>query len=69
MNYGIEITMRQLNSILRKLGLFLRKFKASITSVISAVQMELAFSSSSFGYRMMHQKLKQKILIVDRKTV
>ena len=55
----IEITLRQLNRILRKLGLFRRKFKASIISVISAIQIELAFSSSSFGYRMMHQKLRQ----------
>ena len=55
----IEITLRQLNRILRKLGLFRRKFKASIISVISAIQIELAFSSSLFGYRMMHQKLRQ----------
>ena len=55
----IEIKLRQLNRILRKLGLFRRKFKASIISVISAIQIELAFSSSSFGYRMMHQKLRQ----------
>ena len=65
--HGIQITLRQLNRILRKLGLFRRKFKASITSVISAIQTELA--SSSFGYRMMHQKLRQKKLVVDRETV
>ena len=59
MYYGIEITLRQFSRILKKLGLFRRKFKASIISVISAVQTELAFSSSSFGYRMMHQKLRQ----------
>ena len=65
--HGIQITLRQLNRVLRKLGLFRRKFKASITSVISAIQTELA--SSSFGYRMMHQKLRQKKLVVDRETV
>ena len=65
--HGIQITLRQLNRILRKLGLFRRKFKASITSVISAIQTELA--SSSFGYRTMHQKLRQKKLVVDRETV
>ena len=65
--HGIQITLRQLNRILRKLGLFRSKFKASITSVISAIQTELA--SSSFGYRMMHQKLRQKKLVVDRETV
>ena len=64
----IEITLRQLNRILWKLGLFRIKFKASI-SVISAIQTELASSSSSFGYRMMHQKLRRKMLIVDRETV
>ena len=67
--HGIQITLRQLNRVLRKLGLFRRKFKASITSVISAIQTELASSSSSFGYRMMHQKLRQKKLVVDRETV
>ena len=67
--HGIQITLRQLNRILRKLGLFRRKFKASITSVISAIQTELESSSSSFGYRMMHQNLRQKKLVVDRETV
>ena len=66
--YGIEITLRQLNRILWKLGRFRIKFKASI-SVISAIQTELASSSSSFGYRMMHQKLRRKMLVVDRETV
>ena len=50
------ITLRQLNRILRKLGLCRRKFKASITSVISAIEAELVSSSASFGYRMMHIK-------------
>ena len=63
------ITLRQLNRILRKLGLSRRKFKASITSVISAIETELVSSSASFGYRMMHQKLGQKKLVVDRETV
>ena len=66
--HSIQITLRQLNSILRKLGLFRRKFKASI-NVTSAIQTELTFSSSSFGYRMMHQKLRQKQLVVDREAV
>ena len=63
------ITLRQLNRILRKLGLSRRKFKALITSVISAIETELVSSSASFGYRMMHQKLGQKKLVVDRETV
>ena len=67
--YGIQITLRQLNRILRKLGLFRRKFQASIKRVISTIQTELASSSSSFAYRMMHQKLRQKKLVVDRETV
>ena len=69
MYHGIQITLRQLNRILRKLGLFRRKFKVSIDSVISAIQTELPSSSSSFGYRMMSQKLRQKKLVVDRETV
>ena len=69
MYHGIQITLRQLNRILRKLGLFRRKFKASINSVLSAIQTELPSSSSSFGYRMMNQKLRQKKLVVDRETV
>ena len=67
--HGIQTTLRQLNRILRKLGLFRRKCKASITSVISAIQTELASSSSSFGYGMMHQKLREKKLVIDRETV
>ena len=66
--HGIQTALRQLNRILRKLGLFHRKFKASITSVISAIQTELAFSSSSSGYRMIHQKVRQKKLVIDRET-
>ena len=67
--HGIQTTLRQLNRILRKLGLFRRKCKASITSVISAIQTELASSSSSFGYGMVHQKLREKKLVIDRETV
>ena len=67
--HGIQITLRQLNGILRELGLFRRRFKASIACVISAIQTELASLSSSFGYRMMHQKLRQKNLVVDRETI
>ena len=67
--YGIQITLRQLNRILRELGLFRRKFKASISSVITAIQAELTSSFSSFGHKMMHQKLRQKKLVVDRETV
>ena len=58
-----------MNRILRKLGLFHRKLKASITSLISAIKTEPASSSSSFGYRMMNQKFRQKRLVVDRETV
>ena len=67
--HGIQVTLRRLNRILRKLGLSRRKFKASITSVITAIWTELASSSSSFGYRMMHQNLRQKKLVGDRETV
>ena len=67
--HGILITLRQLNRVLRKLGLFRRKFKASITSNISAIQTEQVSSSSSFGYRLMHKKLRQKKLVIDRETV
>ena len=67
--HGIQVTLRQLNCILRKLGLTRRKFKVSITSVITAIWTELASSSSSFGYRMMHQNLRQKKLVANREAV
>ena len=67
--HGIQITLRQLNCILRKLGLFRRKFKASFASVISAIQTELTSSSSLLGDRMINQKLRQRKLVVNRETI
>ena len=67
--HGIEITLRQLHRILRKLGLFRRKHKANINDIVSEVQKQLESSSSSFGYRLMHQKLRKNKFTVDRETV
>ena len=43
MYYGIEITQRQLNGILRKPGLFRRKFKASINMLLVQSRQNLHF--------------------------
>ena len=67
--HSIEITLRQLHRILRKLGLLRRKHKTNINDIVSKVQKQLESSSSSFGYRLMHQKLRKNNFTVDRETV
>ena len=66
--YGIEITLRQLHRILRKFGLLRRKHKTNINDIVSEVQKQLESSSSWFGYRPMHQKLRKNKFTVDRET-
>ena len=67
--HGIEITLRQLHRILRKLRLFRRKHKTNVNNIISEVQKQLESSSSSCGYRLTHQKLRKNNFAVDRETV
>ena len=66
---GITLSVRQLNRILRSLGLFRRHHHISPNVTLQAVQEELKGSSSEFGYRLMHQKLRSKGLNTDRESV
>ena len=66
---GITLSLRQLNRILRTLGLFRRHHHISPNITRQAVQEELKGSSSEFGYRLRHQKLRSKGLNTDRESV
>ena len=59
MHYRLEISLRQLHRYLRQLGLFHRRSKDDLNIVILKVKREISSSSSCFGYRLMHQKLRQ----------
>ena len=56
--YAVTLFLRQLHQILRKQNLFRRYQKSNITEVIQAVLQNLSGSANSFGYRLMHQKLR-----------
>ena len=57
---GITLSLRQLNRILRSLGLFRRHHHISPNITLQTVQEELKGSSSEFGYRLMHRKTQIK---------
>ena len=62
-------TMRQLHRILRSLSLYRRHEKSSTNEIVNVVSKELEGSSSQFGYRQMHQKIRSKGFVTDRETV
>ena len=57
--HNILISLRQLHKILKKFRLLKRKNYSSLNETILALKMLLKESSSSFGYRRIHQKLSQ----------
>ena len=57
------------NQILRNQNLFYRYLKSNITGVTLAILQNLSGSSKSFGYHLMHQKLRADGFVVDRETV
>ena len=67
--YAITLFLCQLHRILRKQNLFRRCRKSNITEVTLAILQNLSGSSKSFGYRLMHQKLRANGFVVDRETV
>ena len=66
---GLEISLRQLHKYLRRLGLFRRRSKDDLNNVILKMKREISSSSSCFGYRLMHQKLRQMGVTTDQETV
>ena len=66
--YAVTLSLRQLHRILRKQNLFRRCRKSNITEVTQAILQNLSGSSKSFGYCLMHQKLRADSFVVDRET-
>ena len=60
MRHGTKITLGQLHRILRSLSLYRRHEKSSTNEIVNVVSKELEGSSSQFGYRQMHQKIRSK---------
>ena len=67
--HGIKITLRHLHRLLRKYKLYRRRGKSPINQLLEFVKNELCGSSSSFGYRTMHMKLREQGFVVDKETV
>ena len=55
MYYGTELSLRQLHRNLRRLGMFRRKNRDDINTIIIIIKREADTSNSGYGYRMMHQ--------------
>ena len=67
--YVVTLSLHQLHRNLRKQNLFYRYHKSNITEVTQAVLQNLSGSAKSFGYGLMHQKLRADGFIVDCETV
>ena len=68
--HGVRLSLRQLERILRSLGLRRRKIQSGINRVVNATDQELQSSGSCIGYRQMHQRLlKDRGIVIDRETV
>lgn len=67
--HGITLSLRQLNRLLRKMGLFRRHNHVSPNTTLQAVRDVLKGSCSGFGYRQMHQKLRADGVNVSRESV
>ena len=63
-----EYTMRlvQLKRVLARLGLFRRKDYSSLRVVIYTISKELEGSGQQLGFRFLHQKCKNRGLLVSR---
>ena len=68
--HDVDLRLRQLSRILRRLGLRRRKFKDNIHTVVELVEQELSGSGRDLGYRSMHERLRKiHHLVTDRETV
>ena len=68
--HGIELSIRQLERVLRSKCLFKRKYYSSLPNVICTIEHELSGSGNSIGYRQMHQRLIiDHSFVVQRQTV
>ena len=67
--HDISISLRRLHRILRNLGLFRRKQHSNVNEILLVLIYMLKDSSSSLGYRSMHQKLRRLGYITNKETV
>ena len=68
--HGIELSLRQLKRLLRRMRLYRRIESSPIPEVSQAVERELNGSGCSLGYRAMHQRLQiEHGLVASRETV
>lgn len=69
-HHGVDLSLRQLCRILRRLGLYRRKMKDSLPTIIELVEQELSGSGRDLGYRSMHERLKRiHHVVTDRESV
>jgi len=67
--HGIQLSTRQLNRILRRLGLYRRGNRSNINDVMLFVQAQLNGSASCQGYRTIHQVLQNHGFNVNRESI
>ena len=67
--HDISISLRQLHRILRNLALFRRKQHSNVNEILLVLRDMLKDSSSSLGYRSMHEKLRRSRYITNKETV
>ena len=67
--HNIELTIRHLQRILRKLKLFRKNKIVSSREISNSVAGELKESGSSYSYRFIHQKCRMKGLSTNRELV
>lgn len=67
--HRIQLTVRQLHRVLRRLGLFRRGNRSNINDVLTFVQAQLNGSASCQDYRSMHQLLRNHGFNINRENV
>lgn len=67
--HNIHLSIRQLNRILRGMGLYRRGNRSSLNDVITFIQAQLAGSVSCQGYRTVHQLMRDGGFNVNRESV
>ena len=67
--HDISISLKELYRILRNLGLFRRKQHSNMNGILLVLRYMLKDSSSSLGYRSIHQKFRRLPYITNKETV
>ena len=67
--HGIQISVRHLKRLLKRLGCTRRRNRSDIREVVNAVERELRGSGGLLGYRAMHQRLVNHHRLVTTREV